>query len=83
MAAARGGTAEEWEAAADGLRARGVGPEVLDDVEARTDEAAWIGGLAPLGEDGVDHLVALLRPSAVAAGGALRYPNPIGLPPVA
>jgi len=81
--ASRGWSADDWSAAADALRARGTTAAVLDDVEARTDHAAWAGGLDVIGEEGADRVVALLTTSARAAGSRLRYPNPIGLPPVA
>ena len=85
---------EEWAAAADALRGRGLlgpGPELtltpagrtlLDSVEARTDERAWSGGLAALGEHGVEEVLTLLRRSvrAVAASGMLPEINPVGLP---
>jgi hypothetical protein len=80
LQAARGWNADEWDHAAAGLRSRGVTPSDLDDVERRTDEAAWVGGQGALGADGVDLLVDLLSPSVTAAMAALRYPNPIGLP---
>ena len=85
---------EQWAAAADALRGRGLlgpGPEptltpagrsLLDSVEARTDELAWSGALSALGEDGAEDMLALLRPSAraVAASGMLPEINPTGLP---
>ena len=85
---------EEWAAAADALRGRGLlteepalaltpaGHTVLDTVEAHTDERAWSGGLSSLGEQGVEEVLALLRPSvrAVAASGMLPAINPVGLP---
>jgi helix-turn-helix protein len=54
---------------------------VLATIEARTDERAWTGGLAALGEQGVEEVLALLRPSAraVAASGLLPAINPTGL----
>jgi hypothetical protein len=103
----RGWSDDEWAAAADALRTRGllsregtVGPDeaagpadgalsltqagraVLDAIEAHTDERAWTGGLAALGERGVEEVLALLRPSAraVAASGMLPEINPTGLP---
>jgi hypothetical protein len=88
-----GWTGEDWAGAADALRARGLlgpGPEpaltpagrtLLDSVEARTDERAWSGGLAALGEHGVEEVLTLLRPSvrAVAASGMLPEISPTGL----
>jgi hypothetical protein len=84
---------EDWAGAAAALRERGLlraGPEpvltpagraLLDSVEARTDERAWSGGLAALGEHGVEQVLTLLRPSvrAVAASGMLPEINPTGL----
>src|SRR6516162_962700 len=61
-----GWTDEDWAGAADALRDRGLvtagpglaltpaGRAVLDSVEACTDERAWSGGLAALGEHGVE-----------------------------
>ncbi|RZS37654.1 hypothetical protein EV193_105212 [Herbihabitans rhizosphaerae] len=91
---ARGLSEADWAAAAARLAARGLltegeTPELTDagralvaEVEARTDERSWSGGLAALGEDGVDAVVAALRPAgeAIAASGFMPYPNPVGLP---
>jgi hypothetical protein len=88
-----GWTDEDWAGAADALRGRGLltagpgsalttaGRAVLDSVEARTDERAWSGGLAALGEHGVEVVLTLLRPSvrAVAASGMLPEISPTGL----
>jgi len=88
-----GWTDEDWAGAADALRDRGLltaGPDpaltpagraVLDSVEASTDERAWSGGLAALGEDGVEEVLTLLRPSAraMAASGMLPDITPAGL----
>jgi helix-turn-helix protein len=90
---ARGWSEEEGAAAARALRSRGLltagaiprltphGQTVLTTIESRTDERAWTGGLAPLGEGGVDQVVALLEPSvrAVMATGMLPEINPTGL----
>jgi hypothetical protein len=90
---ARGWPEEEWAAAAHALRSRGLltadaiprltphGRTVLTTIESRTDERAWTGGLAPLGEEGVEEVVALLEPSvrAVIATGMLPEVNPTGL----
>ena len=89
----RGWSVTEWAAAAEALQSRGLltagtfpqlthaGREVLDTIEARTDERAWTGGLALLGQHGADEVVALLRPSvrAVVASGMLPDVNPTGL----
>jgi hypothetical protein len=88
-----GWTDEDWAGAADALRGRGLvtagpglaltpaGRTLLDSVEARTDQRAWSGGLAALGEQGVEEVLTLLRPSvrAVAASGMLPEINPTGL----
>jgi hypothetical protein len=88
-----GWTEEDWAGAGDALRDRGLitagpgpaltpaGRTLLDSVEAHTDERAWSGGLAALGEHGVEEVLTLLRPSvrAVAASGMLPEINPTGL----
>jgi hypothetical protein len=90
---ARGWPDEEWAAAAEALRSRGLltpdatptltaaGRGVLEAIEAHTDERAWTGGLSVLGEQGAGEVVELLRPSvrAVAASGMLPRVNPAGL----
>ena len=90
----RGWTADEWAAALERCRARGlVGPDGLltdagrtlrHDVEATTDRLAmqpWAG----VADADLDRLVALLDPAAAAVSrsGTIRYPNPIGLPAIA
>jgi hypothetical protein len=91
---ARGWTDQEWKAAAERLRDRGLlgagpvpvltpaGRNLLDDVESRTDEAAWSGALAVLGEQGVEAVEGLLEPAvaAVRASGMLPDVSPTGLP---
>ena len=54
---------------------------MLETIEAHTDERAWTGGLAPLGEQGTEEVIALLQPSvdAVVASGMLPQVNPAGL----
>jgi hypothetical protein len=88
-----GWTDGDWAGAADALRGRALltagpglaltpsGRTLLDSVEARTDERAWGGGLAALGEHGVEEVLTLLRPSvrAVAESGMLPEINPTGL----
>lgn len=86
----RGWTDDERADAEAGLRAGGLldrsggltpaGAEVRARVEAMTDEASWRGGLAALGAEGVDEMVALLQAATRAAEGVVYYPNPIGLP---
>ena len=91
---ARGWTEEEWAVAASELHGRGLlttgitvrltraGRALLNAIEARTDERAWSGGLAPLGVQGVGDLTALLAPSvdALVASGILPKASPTGLP---
>ena len=90
----RGWTEAEWAAAGQRLRAAGLlsnepvptltadGRRVLAEIETRTDEAAWTGGLAALGESAVDDVVALLRPAvqAIWSTGMLPPASPTGLP---
>jgi hypothetical protein len=90
---ARGWPEEDWAASADTLRSRGLltqddaptlttaGREVLDRVEASTDERAWTGGLSALGEQGAEEVVSLLKPSvqAVVASGIMPDISPGGL----
>jgi hypothetical protein len=90
----RGWSEDDWAAAAQVLRSRGLltagagpgltpaGRAVLEAVESRTDEAAWTGGLSPLGEHGAEEVVAVLQPAvrAVVAAGILPEVNPTGLP---
>jgi hypothetical protein len=86
----RGWTDDERTAADADLAARGlldaagaltpVGVQTRAAVEQRTDEAAWTGGLADLGEEGVASLVDLLADATPAASRVLWFPNPIGLP---
>lgn len=89
----RGWSTDEWDAAHDRLEARGLvtakdvltaaGKQLRIDIERRTDEIS----LAPyetLTRTGIDELINTLRPAArkIAASGDIRYPNPMGLPPV-
>ena len=90
---ARGWPEDEWAAAAEALRDRGLltpdpaaaltaaGRAVLEAIEAHTDERAWTGGLSQLGEEGTEEVIALLAPSvrAVIATGMLPDVNPTGL----
>lgn len=88
---ARGWTDDEWDAAVAGLAARGwldvdgaltaIGVAGRQEVEDRTDELAaapW----AELGGADTARLHELLLPlaRAVAASGAIPFPNPIGVP---
>ncbi|WP_291410867.1 hypothetical protein [Actinophytocola sp.] len=93
MRTVRGWSEDAWAAAADGLRSRGLlaadgtlteaGADLLESVEVATDERAWSGALSPLGSDGVEQVVAVLRPSVVTlwSSGVLPDLNPTGLPP--
>jgi hypothetical protein len=86
---ARGWTDEEWRAAADGLRARGLvdgddrvtspGVALLDDVETVTDHLAAQPWQA-LGAAAVGDLVDVVTPLARAAATLLPARTPIGLP---
>jgi hypothetical protein len=79
----RTGSADGVAGPADGaLSLTPAGRAVLDTIEAHTDERAWTGGLAALGEQGVEEVLALLRPSvrAVAASGMFPEINPTGVP---
>ena len=90
---ARGWPDEEWAAAGEALRSRGLltpdaspaltaaGHAALAAVEAHTDGQAWTGGLSRLGEDGAEEVIALLQPSvrALIATGMLPPVNPAGL----
>lgn len=90
----RGWTAEDWASAVAALADRGLldadgsltaaGRDLRQRVEATTDELAS----APLAvwspDEAARVLDLLLAPAAaVSAAGVLRYPNPIGLPPLA
>jgi hypothetical protein len=84
LVSTRAWPAEEWDAGADGLRARGLlepGPDlVLTEagrvqrqwIEDATDAAA-VAAYEPLGEDGCARLRALTRPwsKAIVAGGLI------------
>ncbi|WOX24965.1 SCO6745 family protein [Streptomyces solicathayae] len=82
----RGWTDDQWEAAMTRLVRRGLltpdgrataeADRLLATIEAATDTAAARPWADPEDADG---LAARLRPLAVAAGNALRWPNPIGV----
>jgi hypothetical protein len=89
----RGWSPEEWAAAMDGLRDRGLvseagpltdrGAELRADIERRTDELA----AAPYRQVSSSQLDTLLRDleraaEAIEASGEIRFPNPMGLPPL-
>jgi hypothetical protein len=87
----RGWSDADWDAAADGLRGRGLvdgaglctstGRALRDRIEHRTDELA-AEPFATLAAPAVDALLSALAPAAAAivASGEIRYPNPMGLP---
>jgi hypothetical protein len=91
LRASRGWTEEEWGAAADRLRDRGLvtrggaataaGRALRRDVERATDAAAR-DVLTGAPDDTAARLVDALDPLArqIAASGVIPYPNPIGLP---
>jgi hypothetical protein len=85
----RGWTEEEWDAAAEALRSRGLldgagltaaGAQLRARIEADTDRLA-AGPYEVLTDDARDALVRELSPvaDAVADAGLLPYPNPMGL----
>jgi hypothetical protein len=90
----RGWTADDWAAAVERCRARALvdpigkltdaGRALRHDVEATTDRLATAPWTA-LSDGARDRLIATLGPAAeaVSQSGLIRYPNPIGLPPVA
>ena len=89
----RGWTAGDWTAATDRLAERGLldedgrltplGQELRASVEATTDRLA-AAPFASLGETGRADLLRALTPAAsvVSGAGVIRYPNPMGLPPL-
>ena len=90
----RGWTADDWAAAVARRAARGqidadgqltdAGRSIRTAIEKRTDELA-AAPFAPLSDDDRASLLAALDPlaRAISASGTIRYPNPMGLPPVA
>jgi hypothetical protein len=88
----RGWTAEDWDGATQRCAERGLvdaggltaaGRALRADIEAVTDRLA-AAPFAPLPPARRDALIAALDPvaTAVSRSGVLRYPNPIGLPPL-
>ncbi len=87
----RGWSCEDWQAAHDRLRARGLlagdgrptthGRELLARIERCTDELA-ASPYQRVGDEQFERLVALLGPAAarIAASGEIPFPNPMGLP---
>jgi hypothetical protein len=90
---ARGWNDEEWAVAVGQLRDRGLldgdddltpaGAALHTEIEARTDAAA-LEPWASLGPEATARLEAALHPlaTAVVASGVVRFPNPMGLPPL-
>ena len=93
QASRRGWSPQDWEAASDRLRQRGLiddngdatpgGIAARDAVEAQTDALA-LRPYQSLGDGGVERLAGLLEPlvEVLVAAGALPYPNPVGVPRV-
>ncbi|MEZ5182597.1 MAG: hypothetical protein R2702_12095 [Acidimicrobiales bacterium] len=89
----RGWTEDDWAGAVAGLAHRGLvdgrgalrpaGAELRHEVEATTDRLA-AAPLASWSDADASTVLDALHPvaAAVSAAGVLRYPNPIGLPPV-
>ena len=91
LRSARGWTEEEWVAAKDRLRSRGllddegltlVGRAMVDDIEVATDALAAQPFRDGLTDTGVELLPSLLRPiaQAITEAGVVPFPNPIGVP---
>ncbi len=89
----RGWDDDDWSAAAGRLTEKGwldatgavteAGIDAHAAIETDTDRMAE-GPVRALGEDGLAELVAILRPRAraLAAAGAIPFPNPVGVPPL-
>ncbi len=89
----RGWSGDEWAAAVDRLRGRGlldrdgavsaVGRALRETIETRTDELA-IAPYAHLASETAEGLIELLTPAAttIAGSGEISFPNPMGLPRV-
>jgi uncharacterized protein YceH (UPF0502 family) len=86
----RGWTLEEWDDAATRLHRRGLldgaaltdaGRQLRAKIEATTDSLALAPLVGALGDQGARQLIDLLTPAAnaVAASGAIPFPNPMGL----
>ena len=88
----RGWSTDDWDAAADRLRERGLldpdgaatadGRRLHDEIEQRTDELA-VQPFRVLADDELEDLVRVARGLAgpIAGSGDIPFPNPIGLPP--
>ena len=86
----RGWSEEEWNAAADALRERGLldseakltvnGKQLRSDIEATTDRLA-LEAYRAIGRDGVDELASHMKvlTRAILESGVMAFPNPIGL----
>ncbi|MEU1550795.1 hypothetical protein [Nocardia sp. NPDC005745] len=95
MRPARGVSEAEWADAFDELRARGLvegepvtptltgsGAQLLAEVEAETDDAAWTGALAVLSADAITELTTSLEPLVRSVQEAVVPPlNPVGMGP--
>ncbi len=89
--ASRGWSEDDWQAACDRLRHRGLlaadgtltpdGIALRGGIEQRTDELA-IDPYRPSGDEAVDGLIRTLEPATRLVAADLSYPNPMGLPPV-
>ena len=91
QASRRGWTEQEWDAAGERLRDRGLldaegtptpgGTAARDAIEAQTDLLS-VRPYEVLGQDGADRLTALLEPLArqILDRGEMPYPNPVGVP---
>lgn len=93
MRPARGWSEREWSDIADELRARkliegeptsptltGSGAELLERVEASTDEAAWHGALSALSQDAIAELTDSLAPLVKRVQETVVPPiNPVGM----
>jgi hypothetical protein len=85
----RGWTADDWEAAIDRLRSRGLlardgtptssGRELHEQIESRTDELA-LRAYEPIGSDRCRQLLGFLEPATRRLAPEMPFPNPIGLP---
>ncbi|MGO8860445.1 MAG: SCO6745 family protein [Acidimicrobiales bacterium] len=85
----RGWTPDDWEAAIDRLRSRGLlapdgtattaGRELHERIESRTDELA-LRPYEAIGSDRCRQLLRFLEPATRRLAAQMPFPNPIGLP---